>query len=68
MAGLVTLLLGLVVVVLVAGLTTSFASERIAKKLVSCGFIFFTLVLRLTRRDESEGDEGRFDVVDKPDM
>ena len=68
MAGLVTLLLGLVVVVLVAGVITSFASERLAKKLVSCGLIFFTFVLRLMRRDESEGDEGRFDVVDKPDM
>ena len=68
MAGLVTLLLGLVVAVLMAGLSTNFASERLAKNLVSCGLIFFTFVLRLIRRDESEGDEGRFDVVVEPDM
>ena len=68
MAGLVSLLLGWVLAALVAGLTTSFALERFAKNLVSCGLILFAFVLRLINQDESEGDEGRLDVVVEPDM
>ena len=68
MAGLVKLLLGWVVVVLVAGVTINFASDRLAKKVVSCGLIFFTFVLMLRRRDGPEGDEGRFVVVVEPAM